>query len=78
MKMNDFSFYRDMVVDPLSDGLVGIRHMRGRELWSRRKLRKTTKCSSCGIKLDKKSVAYAPLTNREYRGDRLCCGCIEK
>lgn len=79
MSLSDWSYYKKMCVENFSDdgALVGIRHVRGRELWSRRKLRKATECAHCRNELIKGSQAYAPMTNSDYRGNRLCLDCVE-
>jgi len=73
----DFSFYTDAKITRIEDAIVGIEHIRGHDLWTRRTLRKPTKCAHCRAVLNKGAQAYAPITNRDHRGDRLCRQCVE-
>lgn len=66
-------YYRERV----GSGLYGLFTDSGRQLWTRRKLRKRTKCEACGRVLAVGAAGYGPVTNASNRMWRLCPPCVE-
>lgn len=61
----------------MNSGLVRFRHPTyGQELWTRGRVRRfAKKCAMCGMMVQPKEWAYAPLTNGHNRMHRICERC---
>lgn len=66
------------IVKMVADGLVLIRtDGESARLWTRRKLRKESKCAATSSVLPKGSMAYGPIGNESYRYCRLAADVVE-
>jgi|WetSurMetagenome_2_1015567.scaffolds.fasta_scaffold1466841_1 hypothetical protein len=64
------------LVKALSPGLLVIARDGHQSLWDQAKLRRPKDCAACKRALRPGTQVFSPMTNTQYRYERLCLECV--